>query len=203
MASVPILKLVHPCNGEPRCLHWCLPIWCYNPRLAVCVRRTRSRPYCGRPGMDRCSPGGLWHWPPHWIPWESSLNMVEYKADSSAAAVAGYLADSRKSRRPTYMLGLIALAASTAIFSVGRSLSVLIIGRLIQGASSAFVHCVGVVRELKHEKMRPRTDIILGYPGGYIWWSWNRACPFFPSQWWSRLVWQQVRTRLFLQVRFC
>ena len=65
--------------------------------------------------------------------------------DICTIAVAGYLADNSKSRRATYMFGLISLAASTAMFSIGRSVYVLVIARLIQGTSSAFVHCVGVV----------------------------------------------------------
>ena len=60
-------------------------------------------------------------------------------------AMAGYMADKNTSRRVPYLFGLVALAASTIMFSVGHSVTVLIVGRLVQGASSAVVHCVGMV----------------------------------------------------------
>ncbi|KAG8526731.1 uncharacterized protein KY384_008160 [Bacidia gigantensis] len=60
-----------------------------------------------------------------------------------SSPIAGYLADNCKSRRPIYMLGLIALASATFILAIGRSVTVLIIARLVQGASSGVVHCVG------------------------------------------------------------
>ena len=58
--------------------------------------------------------------------------------------VAGYLADNGTSRRGPYMLGLVALAGSTIMFSLGRPIALLVIARLIQGASSGFVHSIGV-----------------------------------------------------------
>ena len=59
--------------------------------------------------------------------------------------IAGHLADSGTSRRGPYMLGLIALGASTAMFSLGRSVAVLLVARFIQGTSSGFVHSIGTV----------------------------------------------------------
>ena len=55
----------------------------------------------------------------------------------------GYWADRAASRRIPYLIGLIALAASMIAFSIGRIVSVLVIGRLVQGASAASVHSVG------------------------------------------------------------
>lgn len=59
-------------------------------------------------------------------------------------AIAGWFADRGDSRRGPYLWGLVALAGSTVAFSLGRTKSVLVLGRLIQGASSASVHAVGM-----------------------------------------------------------
>lgn len=77
---------------------------------------------------------------------------------TASTAIAGHLADKSNSRRATYMLGLIALAISTVMFSVGRSVAVLVVARSIQGASSAFVHCVGVVSEEPTEQSFPMSQ---------------------------------------------
>ena len=63
---------------------------------------------------------------------------------TSVKAIAGWFADRTSSRRMPYLLGLVALVISTLAFSLGRSTIVLFIGRLIQGASSAAVHTVGL-----------------------------------------------------------
>lgn len=57
--------------------------------------------------------------------------------------IAAWFADRGDSRQGPYLWGLIALAASTVAFSLGQSTSVLFVGRLVQGASSAVVHTVG------------------------------------------------------------
>ena len=59
-------------------------------------------------------------------------------------AIAGWFADRGNSRRGPYLWGLIALAVSTLAFSVGRTKWVLFLGRLVNGASSAIVHTVGM-----------------------------------------------------------
>ena len=59
-------------------------------------------------------------------------------------AIAGWFADRTSSRRGPYLIGLIALAFSTFAFSLGQSTSVLFVGRLVQGGSSAAVHTVGM-----------------------------------------------------------
>lgn len=106
--------------------------------------------------MD-CRPSRrLWCWTDCWFAYALSshspslfASMGRYGLTRHAAsiAIAGHLADKSNSRRATYMLGLAALAVSTVMYSVGRSVAVLVVARSIQGASSAFVHCVGVVSE--------------------------------------------------------
>ncbi len=59
-------------------------------------------------------------------------------------AIVGYYADRSESRRGPYLLGLVFLALSTIAISLGRTLEVLVVGRLVQGASSASVHAVGM-----------------------------------------------------------
>ncbi|CEJ57617.1 hypothetical protein PMG11_06305 [Penicillium brasilianum] len=56
----------------------------------------------------------------------------------------GYFADYGRLRRLPFIVGLIALAASTALFVVARSLPVLIIARGLQGFSGAAVWVVGL-----------------------------------------------------------
>ena len=58
-------------------------------------------------------------------------------------AIAGWFADHSQSRRGPYLWGLVALAASTFAFSLGRTKWILLVGRLVQGSSSAIVHTVG------------------------------------------------------------
>ncbi|KAL2038085.1 hypothetical protein N7G274_009032 [Stereocaulon virgatum] len=60
------------------------------------------------------------------------------------APIAGWFADRTSSRRVPYLVGLVALAFATLAFSLGHSTVVLFVGRLIQGASSAAVHTVGM-----------------------------------------------------------
>ena len=62
----------------------------------------------------------------------------------TAPAIVGHYADRSGSRKAPYLLGLISLAISTIAISLGRTTWVLFAGRLIQGASSASVHAVGI-----------------------------------------------------------
>lgn len=64
--------------------------------------------------------------------------------DRLSAALVAYFADRGKSRQGPYLWGLITLAASTVAFSLGQSKWVLLVGRFVQGGSSAVVHTVGV-----------------------------------------------------------
>ncbi|KAL1875929.1 hypothetical protein VTK73DRAFT_9713 [Phialemonium thermophilum] len=58
--------------------------------------------------------------------------------------LAGIYADRTASRRLPFLLGLLALAGSTLLLCLGRSVAVLIIGRLLQGLSAAIVWSVGL-----------------------------------------------------------
>lgn len=68
--------------------------------------------------------------------------------------VAGFLADNLVARRIPYMFGLVALAASTIMFSLGRNLAILVVARLFQGVSSGFTHSIGTVCVLSQAKSR-------------------------------------------------
>ena len=57
---------------------------------------------------------------------------------------AGALADHASSRRVPYLLGLLALIASTITWFLGRSVPVLAAARAAQGASCAVVYSVGL-----------------------------------------------------------
>ena len=70
-------------------------------------------------------------------------NTVSSLANGSTAIV-GYYADRSESRRGPYLLGLIFLALSTVAISLGRTMAVLLAGRVVQGVSSASVHAVGM-----------------------------------------------------------
>lgn len=63
---------------------------------------------------------------------------------SSPAALFGYFADHCRLRRLPFIIGLIALATSTLLFVIARSLPVLIIARGLQGFSAAAVWVVGL-----------------------------------------------------------
>ena len=58
--------------------------------------------------------------------------------------IVGYFADRSASRRIPYILGLIALAASTIAFSVGRVPTILLSARFMQGVSTASIQSVGL-----------------------------------------------------------
>jgi MFS family permease len=53
--------------------------------------------------------------------------------------ICGWLADRGASRRSPLLLGLFALLGATVLLNVGNSVGVLIVGRVLQGASAAVV----------------------------------------------------------------
>ena len=53
--------------------------------------------------------------------------------------VCGWLADHGASRRSPLLIGLAALLGATILLNVGSSIAILIVGRLLQGASAAVV----------------------------------------------------------------
>lgn len=54
------------------------------------------------------------------------------------------MADRTTTRRNPFLYGLVALAGSTVMLCIGSSITVLIIGRLLQGISAAVVWAVGL-----------------------------------------------------------
>lgn len=71
------------------------------------------------------------------------------------APVAGYLTDHFASRRTTFVVALIALAGATILLCLGSSLLVLVLGRVVQGISSALTWTAGITLAVdtvgKHE----------------------------------------------------
>jgi MFS family permease len=61
---------------------------------------------------------------------------------------AGIIADKVKTLRAPFLRGLAALLAATLILACGQSISVLMVARVLQGTSSAFVWTVGLAMVL-------------------------------------------------------
>ena len=76
----------------------------------------------------------------HWV---VVLLACEAGACIAASPFFGYVADQSKSRQLPFLGGLVLLATSMIILTVARSTSVYIIGRLLQGASTAMVDVAG------------------------------------------------------------
>jgi len=60
------------------------------------------------------------------------------------SAIAGFYADHSSSRRWPLLLGLVALCASTLLLCLGKTIALLVVGRLLQGFSAAVVWSVGL-----------------------------------------------------------
>ena len=75
--------------------------------------------------------------------------------------VVGMYADRTSSRRLPLLLGLLALAGSTVLLCIGRSLAVFIVGRIFQGLSAAIVWCVGLA--LLADTMGRNIGLSMGY----------------------------------------
>jgi MFS family permease len=58
--------------------------------------------------------------------------------------IAGVYADHTSSRRLPLLIGLLALTGSTIMLCLGKSIGVLIVGRILQGLSAAIVWSVGL-----------------------------------------------------------
>ena len=61
---------------------------------------------------------------------------------------AGWIADKTNARRTPFLSGLVALLASTIILAFGQTIAVLVIARVLQGISAAFVWTVGLAMVL-------------------------------------------------------
>ncbi|KAL8671261.1 MAG: hypothetical protein Q9168_004230 [Polycauliona sp. 1 TL-2023] len=77
----------------------------------------------------------------HWV---SVLLAVYGAALLASAPVCGFLADRSTSRRLPLLAGLLALAGATLMLCFGRTIAVLVAGRLLQGISAAIVWTVGL-----------------------------------------------------------
>jgi len=60
-----------------------------------------------------------------------------------ASPLAGWYADRSSSRRLPLLIGLLALAGSTVILCLARTIALLVLGRILQGISAAIVWTVG------------------------------------------------------------
>jgi MFS family permease len=76
--------------------------------------------------------------------WISILLAIYGAALLVTAPFCGWLADRSSSRRTPLLLGLLALAGSTVMLCVGRSIGVIAAGRVLQGMSAAVVWVVGL-----------------------------------------------------------
>ena len=76
--------------------------------------------------------------------WTSILLALYSAALLAFAPVVGYIADRAESRRWPLLVGLVALAAATALLCVGTHIALWIVGRLFQGAAAAVVWTAGL-----------------------------------------------------------
>ena len=76
--------------------------------------------------------------------WNSILFAVYAAALTAFSPFCGWLADFYKSRRLPYIGGLFALAGATVMLCVGNSLTLLVLGRIVQGIAAAVVTTVGL-----------------------------------------------------------
>lgn len=58
--------------------------------------------------------------------------------------LAGWIADSLSTRRGPFLFGLICLLGATVLFFISRTIAVLVVARVLQGVSCAFVWAVGL-----------------------------------------------------------
>lgn len=75
--------------------------------------------------------------------------------------LVGLYADHTSSRRWPLLIGLVSLAGSTIILCVGRTIALLIIGRILQGLSAAIVWTVGLA--LMADTVPDRIGEAMGY----------------------------------------
>jgi MFS family permease len=76
--------------------------------------------------------------------WTSILLALYSAALLAFAPVVGYIADRAESRRWPLLVGLVALAAATALLCVGTHIALWVVGRLFQGAAAAVVWTAGL-----------------------------------------------------------
>ncbi|KAF1851290.1 MFS general substrate transporter [Cucurbitaria berberidis CBS 394.84] len=76
--------------------------------------------------------------------WVSVLVAIYGASLLAFSPICGWLADRGSSRRSPLLLGLLALLGSTVLLNIGNSTGILIVGRILQGASAAVVWVVGL-----------------------------------------------------------
>jgi MFS family permease len=76
--------------------------------------------------------------------WVSVLVAIYGASLLAFSPICGWLADRGSSRRLPLLLGLFALLGATILLNLGKSTGVLIVGRILQGASAAVVWVVGL-----------------------------------------------------------
>ncbi|OIW28870.1 MFS general substrate transporter, partial [Coniochaeta ligniaria NRRL 30616] len=77
--------------------------------------------------------------------------------------LVGFYADRTTSRRLPLLLGLFALAGSTILLCLGKTVALLVVGRLLQGLSAAIVWSVGLA--LLADTMGRNIGYAMGYVG--------------------------------------
>jgi MFS family permease len=89
---------------------------------------------------------------------------------SPSTAIFGYVSDRSRSRTQLFIFGLIASAASTALFALVTSPIMLVIGRALQGLSSAVVAVVGMAF-LADSVDKSHVPTAMGYTSFAITWA--------------------------------
>jgi MFS family permease len=88
--------------------------------------------------------------------WTSALLACYAGAWLLASPVAGWLTNHFNSRRTTFIMALLALGFATILLYIGSSIEILVVGRVLQGISSAFTWTAGItlaVESVKEEEV--------------------------------------------------
>lgn len=93
--------------------------------------------------------------------WNAILLGIYNGALCLGSPIAGFYADHTSSRRWPLLLGLLALAGSTLLLCLGKTVALLVIGRLLQGLSAAIVWSVGLA--LLADTMGDKIGVSVGY----------------------------------------
>jgi MFS family permease len=72
--------------------------------------------------------------------WVSVLVAIYGASLLAFSPICGWLADHGSSRRSPLVLGLLVLLGATVLLNLGNSIGILIVGRILQGASAAVVY---------------------------------------------------------------
>ncbi|KAJ9656125.1 hypothetical protein H2198_005181 [Neophaeococcomyces mojaviensis] len=76
--------------------------------------------------------------------WISILLSAYALANLITSPIAGFISDRNRSRKPALLGGLVAMAASTTLFTFSRTPALLLIARALQGASAAVIRVSGL-----------------------------------------------------------